>query len=81
MSKMSRSRDNNDDPLLAEEILFPPHKDSTWCQKESPEVSCEPSEWSINVKPGKYFVTLTVGDADISAFYDLSINNKKYIKE
>lgn len=79
MTKNARSRKNNDDPLLSELILFPPHKESTWCKKENPEVSCAPSEWSITVNPGKYDVILTCGDADISAFYDLKINGKPYL--
>jgi len=55
-------------------MFFPPDKKSTWCKLENPEVSCEKAEWSMEVPPGKYQVTLTAGDADISANYALKIN-------
>jgi len=50
--------------LLANNILFPPAKESQWCVKSNPLISCEPAEWSVKVPSGNYEVTLTAGDAE-----------------
>jgi len=69
MSTMARKRDINDDILLDSFLMFPPSTYHPLCQAANPELSCDSTQWSIEVPIGKYAVKITFGDAEkVSAF-------------
>jgi len=71
MSTMARKRDVNEDMLLDAFVMFPPAEDNPLCQAATPEVSCDPTQWSIDVPIGKYAIKITFGDAEKVSGYEL----------
>ena len=62
-------------------ILFNPDPLSIWCgenQKNKP-INCQYNEWSIKVDTGYYDVYVTMGDSEIAARYDLTVNQDENI--
>jgi len=81
-----RTRTANGNKLLDNMILFSPDKGSKWCNgQEESSVSCEPNSWKVKVDPGVYKVKITIGDSEIGARHDLTVNEKpvlgKFLKE
>ena len=61
-------------------MLFPPDTKSHWCSDKDIEISCDPSDWSFEVKPGSYDVKITLGDPDNTVQYDIQVNGKSFVK-
>lgn len=61
--------------MLANVILFPPHKKNPHCTKQNPDVPCDPTSWSFKVpKKGMYNVKVTSGDASKPFVNSLTVN-------
>jgi len=81
-----RTRTANGNKLLDNIILFNPDKASKWCNgQEEATVNCEPNSWKVKVEPANYKVKITIGDSEIGARHDLTVNGKpvlgKFLKE
>jgi len=71
MKTFARKREKKTDLLLDAFVMFPPNKENPLCKAPSPQLSCEPTQWSIKVPVGRYNVKVTIGDPENKAGYNM----------